>query len=143
MRYCLPSPYEELSHTADVGLEARGADAAEACARVALAMAQLQAGGGPVEPREERAIEARGEDRASLLVDFCRQVLARFYSERLLLAAVELEEIGETRARARAWFGPFDPERHGEGVDLKAVTYARAALEPSGDGWRATLIFDI
>lgn len=144
MRYSVPSPYQELSHTADVGIQAEGQDLPEIYARAALAMAQLQAGGGVLVAEQQRSVSAQGEDRATLLVDFCRQVLTLFYLERLLLAAVEVEELSETRLRARAWLGRFDPERHAEGVDIKAVTYARAAVEPmAGGGYRATLIFDI
>ena len=143
MRYELPSPYEEVPHTADVGVRARGADLAEAYARTALAMAQLQAGGGPVELQEERRLEARGEDRASLLVDLCRQVLKAFWLDRRLLAALEIDSLSDTALSARAFFGRFDPELHGEGMDIKAVTYARAAVEPVAGGYEGTLIFDI
>jgi SHS2 domain-containing protein len=143
MRYRLPSPFEEIEHTADVGIEVTGADPAEAYARAALAMSGLMAGGGEVEPVEERRLEAEGEDRAALLVDFCRQALDRFYVERLLLAEVEIDSVSETAIAARGWFGPFDPDRHAEGVDLKAVTYGGARFEPADGGWRARLIFDI
>ncbi len=144
MRLGLPSPYRELPHTADVGVAVAGATVEEVFARAALAMAQLQAGGGAVAPRLERPIEASGEDRASVLVDLCRQVLARFHEERLLLGAIDVASAGETSARALGWFAPFDPILHGEGADLKAVTYARAAVEPApGGGFQGTLIFDI
>jgi SHS2 domain-containing protein len=144
MRYRLPSPYEELPHTADVGIRASGSTLNEVFARAALAMAQLQAGGGPVEPLIARPIEAHAEDRASLLVDFCRQVLARFFDERLLLGMIEVDSVGATTARAVGWFAQFDPALHVEGADLKAVTYARSAVEPlPGGGFEATLIFDI
>lgn len=143
MRYGLPSPFEELPHTADVGVVARGQDLAETYARAALAMAQLQAGDGGVDPAHERPIEAQGEDRAALLVDLCRRVLQVFYLERGLLGALEIDELSETRLKARGWFGPFDPARHGEGMDIKAVTYARAAVVPRDGGFEATLIFDI
>jgi SHS2 domain-containing protein len=144
MRYRLPSPFTELAHTADAGLEAAGGDLAETLARAALGMSQLLAGGGSVDPVEEREVVARGEDRASLLVDLCRCVLQCFFLERLLLAELEVESASETEVRARGWFGPFDPERHAEGMDIKAVTYGQAALEPvEGGGFRARLIFDI
>lgn len=144
MRYRLPSPFTELAHTADAGLEAEGADLAETLARAALGMSQLLAGGGSVESSEEWPLEARGEDRASLLVDFCRVVLQRYFLERLLLAELEIESATETEVRAHGRFGPFDPERHAEGMDIKAVTYGSAALEPvEGGGFRARLIFDI
>jgi SHS2 domain-containing protein len=144
MRYGLPSAFEEISHTADVGVRARGADLDEAYARAALAMAQLQAGGGLVEPREPRELRATGEDPASLLVDLCRQVLDLFFGERLLLGAIALRERTDTEIVADAWFDPFDADRHAEGVDLKAVTYAGAGVRPlSGGGFEASVIFDI
>ena len=144
MRCGLPSPFEEIAHTADVGIRARGADLCETYARAALAMSQLQAGGGAIEPGEERCVEARGEDRATLLVDLCRQVLCAFFLDRLLLAGLEIDSLDETSLSARAWFGRFDPTRHGEGLDVKAVTYARAAVTAvDGGGFEATLIFDI
>lgn len=139
----LPSPFEEIAHTADVGVRARGEDLPETYARTALALAQLQAGGGAVEPAEERRIEAGGDDRASLLVDFCRQALRVFWLERKLLAAVEVESLSDTALTARAWFGRFDDERHAEGVDIKAVTYARAALKAVDGGFEGSVIVDI
>ncbi|HEY3445539.1 MAG TPA: archease [Myxococcales bacterium] len=143
MRYGLPSPFEEISHTADVGVRAKGKDLPETYARTALALAQLQAGGGAVEPEEERRLEAHGDDRVMLLVDFCRQALRVFWLDRRILSAVEIESLSDTALSARAWFGRFDPERHGEGMDIKAVTYARAAVEPAEGGFVGSVIVDI
>ena len=143
MRLGLPSPFEELPHTADVGIRARGADLPEVLSRAVLAMAQLQAGGGAVGAAGEEVLQARGEDRASLLVDLARQVLQRFFLSRRLLAAIEITWVSETALSARCWFGPFDPAAHGEGMDVKAVTYARAAVEPGPEGLVATLLFDV
>ncbi len=143
MRYRQPSDYIELSHTADVGIEVAGQDLGELYARVALGMAQLMSGGGPVEPQQEQRLVAEGESRSALLVDLCRQVLDQFFVGRRLLAEIELDQLSETRIEARGWFGPFDPDAHAEGVDIKAVTYGGAAVEPAGEGWRARLIFDI
>ncbi|MGC4114707.1 MAG: archease [Myxococcales bacterium] len=143
MRYGLPSLFEEIAHTADVGVRARGKDLPEAYARTALALAQLQAGGGVVEPEEERRLEASGDDPASLLVDLCRQVLRVFWLDRRILSAIEIESLSDTVLSARAWFGRFDPERHGEGMDIKAVTYARAAMKPMADGFEGSVIVDI
>ena len=108
-------------------------------------MAQLQAGSGAVvAPEIERRLVASGEDRAALLVALCRKVLNVFYLERLLLVEIEIGPIEETRLDARASFGRHDPERHAEGLDIKAVTYAQAAVEAlPGGGFEATLIFDI
>jgi SHS2 domain-containing protein len=144
VRYRLPSPHAELAHTADVGVVVRGQDLAETYCRAALAMAQLQTGGGALTAEEERSIRAHGEDQASLLVDLCRQVLRAFHLDRRILAALEIDSLTSTDLVARGEFGRFDPDRHGEGMDLKAVTYARASVVPRAEGgFEASLIFDI
>jgi SHS2 domain-containing protein len=76
-------------------------------------------------------------------VDLCRQVLRAFWLDRKILSAIEIEELSDTALSARAWFGRFDPERHGEGTDIKAVTYAGAALQPSDGGYVGSVIVDI
>lgn len=142
--FTLPSPFAEFEHTADVGVEVEGASVEEVFARAALAMAQLQSGGAPIPPVETRAVEASGDDRVTLLVDVCRQTLARFFDEGLLLAEVAFERLDDATARMVGRFGRFDGEAHGEGLDLKAVTYACAQVREVTPGrWRATLVFDI
>jgi SHS2 domain-containing protein len=39
--------------------------------------------------------------------------------------------------------GSYDPERHAEGLDLKAVTRHGARFEQVDGGWRAAVVFDI
>ncbi len=144
MRWEQPSPFEELSHTADIGVIARGGSREEAYARAALGMALLQAGGGPLEALHRRPLAAAGEDRGELLVDLCRALLRFFWEERLLLCAIEIDELGEQVLRGSAWLCPFDPERHRDGMEIKAVTYFRAAVEREPSGlFRATVLFDI
>ena len=46
-------------------------------------------------------------------------------------------------ARVRVSFGRWDPERHAEGADVKAVTYHGALFERAGEAWRAQVLLDI
>jgi len=141
MKIEAPIDYRELDHTADVAIEVDGAVEEEVYARAALALGQMLAGGGPMTQQVERTMEPAGHDRVSQLIDLCRDVLAAFYDERLILCAIEVR-LGPPFS-ATGWFTKWDPARHGEGVDVKAVTYGGARFEPQGDGWRARLIFDI
>ena len=67
MRYALPQPFEDLGHTADVGVRVRGASAEEALARLALAFGSLvTAGDAPRPEREERlAVKESGSPAAA------------------------------------------------------------------------------
>jgi len=141
MKIEAPISYRELDHTADVAIEIYGAGEEEVYARAALALGQMLAGGGPMTQQVERTLEPAGHDRVSQLVGLCRDVLAAFYDERLILCAIDVR-LGPPFA-ATGWFTRWDPARHQEGVDVKAVTYGGARFEPEGDGWRARLIFDI
>ncbi len=144
MRYALPQPYEDLAHTADVGVRVRGATAEEALARLALALGTLLAGGGEAPPaREERIAVAGGPGLAGTAVALLRELLFRFATERLIPAEVEVHRAAEDGAEATVAFARWDPARHAEGADVKAVTWHAARLEPEGGGWVAQAVLDI
>jgi SHS2 domain-containing protein len=142
--YQLPQPYREIPHTADVGVEVEGASAEEALARLVLALAALLAGGGPVPvEREDEVAVSPGADLAQTAVAVLRELLYRFATGRLLPGACEVARLDSGGAALRVGFGRYDPERHAEGADIKAVTYHAARFEQTGTGWRAQVLFDI
>ncbi|BDG08417.1 archease [Anaeromyxobacter paludicola] len=143
MRLELPQPFRDLEHTADVGVAVEGATAEEALARLVLAQAALLLGGAGVtaEWEERLAVEAGG--RVAVAVNLLRELLYRFATERLVAQACEVLRMDEGAAEVQVAFGRYDPARHAEGVDLKAVTWHEARFEPGGDGWRAQVVFDI
>ncbi len=140
----LPQPFEDLGHTADLGVRVRGRSAGEALGRLALALGAALAGDGPVEARdEERIAVAGGPGLAGTAVAFLRELLFRFATRRAIPAAIEVIRVGEDGAEALVRFGRYDPDRHGEGQDVKAVTWHRARLEESGGEWVGEVIFDV
>lgn len=144
MRLTLPQPWEDLEHTADLGVRVRGATAEETLGRLVLALGQVLSGGGPVEAeREERISVAGGPGLALAAVALLRELLYRFATERLVPAACEPVRIGPEGAEAVVAFGRHDPVRHAEGADVKAVTLHAARFEPAGGGWMAQVVLDV
>jgi SHS2 domain-containing protein len=144
VKLALPQPFEDLEHTADVGARVRGATAEEALARLALAQGALLSGGGAVTPeRDERLAVPGGGELAGSAVALLRELLYRFATERLIPAACEVLRVGPDGAEAMVGFGRWDPEVHGEGTDLKAVTWHAARLERDGEGWIGQIVWDI
>ncbi len=140
----LPQPFEDLGHTADVGVRVRGRSAEEVLARLALALGSLLSGGGPVEAvEEERLAVPGGPGLAGTAVALLRELLFRFATRRAIPTAVEVVRAGEDGAEALVRSGRYDPVRHAEGADVKAVTWHRARLEPDGDGWVGEIVFDV
>lgn len=143
MRYALPQPFEEMPHTADVGLRVEGETPEEALARLCLALSALLAGGGEVRVEREAEIEIpAGADPSQTAVAALRELLFRFAAERVIAGAVEVIRLDERGASLRAGFGRFDPTRH-QGADVKAVTYHLARFAREGGRWRAQVILDV
>jgi len=143
VRYALPQPYRDLEHTADVGVAVEGASAEEALARLVLAYAALLAGGGPVGPGRDEPFTVSARSYPEIAVALLRELLFRFATERLVPAACEVVRLDARGAEVTVALGPYDPERHAEGLDLKAVTRHAARFEQADGGWRAQVVFDI
>ncbi len=144
MRYSFPQPYRDLDHTADVGVEVEGASADEALARLVLAQAALLTGDVAPFPEQEARIGVPAAAPTTMAVMLLRELLFRFATERLVAGWCEVLAFHEERgAEVRVGLGPFDPERHGSGLDLKAVTWHEARLAPDGGRWRGRIVFDI
>jgi SHS2 domain-containing protein len=144
LRLSLPQPFEELSHTADVGVAARGDTAAEALARLVLALAALLCGGGEVAPGHDEVIRVEGAgDLAQTAVAVLREVLYRFATRREIPRACEVRSLAPGGAEVVVEMGPHDPARHAAGTDVKAVTYHAARLAPEEGGWRAQVLLDV
>lgn len=144
MRLRVPQTFEDLAHTADVGVRVRGATAEEALGRLVLAFATLVTGGAPAEgAREERLEVAGGPGLAGTAVALLRELLFRLATAREVPVEVEVERADERGAVASVVFGRHDPEAHAEGADVKAVTWHAARLEREGDGWVAQIVLDI
>lgn len=144
MRLCLPQPWEEVSHTADAGIAARGTTAREALCRLVLALGAITAGGGPVTADRDEELTVRGgADLPQTAVAVMREVLFRTTARGRIPCACEVIELAPGLARLNLWSGPRDPAKHAEGTDVKAVTWHAARLEPEGGGWRAQVILDV
>jgi SHS2 domain-containing protein len=144
VRWSLPQPYQDLDHTADVGVRVEGSSAEEALARLVLAESALLAGGGAVAEKRVERIAVAAADPAAAAIELLRELLYRFATARELVAWCEVEQLGANRAAVRVGLGTWDPELHREGVDLKAVTWHAAHFERSADGrWHAQVVFDI
>lgn len=140
----LPQPFEDLGHVADVGVRVRGATAHEALGRLALALGALLAGGGPLSPVEEERLDVEGgPGLAGTAVALLRELLYRFATRHLVPAEIEVLKVDEIAVEARVRSAEWDPELHGEGLDVKAVTWHLAMLEHEDGEWIGQVIFDI
>lgn len=136
-------PYEVFEHTADVGLHAFGSTLSELFIHAAEGMESLMVPPEQVRVLVSREIDVEGRDIVSLLIAWLNELIFLFDTEYLLFREFEIETLTETHLKGRASGEPYDAQRHALGSAIKAVTWHEAAVEPTDDGYKARIIFDI
>ena len=134
--------FEVLDHTADVGIEAYGADDAAAFANAARGMFSLMVDLETVRETEHRDIEVTAPDRESLLVAWLSELLYLFDARNLLFRRFDISLLAETSLQARVWGEPVDRSRHDIKIGVKAVTFHMLSIV-RGDGTTVRVLFDI
>jgi SHS2 domain-containing protein len=136
--------YEPFEHTAEAGIIARGATLAEAFANTAEGMYALMLDLETVAEREERAIALVGESTEQLLVDWLLELIFLTETEDVVFRRFQIDELSESRLRARAWGERFDTERHRSyNVMVKAVTQHLLEIVREDGGYRIRVLFDV
>ena len=132
--------YEEIEHTADVGIRAYGRTLDEIFANAAEGMFSLIADLSKVRPVGEAEVRLTAEDIPTLLLRWLTELLYVHETDRLLFSSCEAKVTGTSlvgRARGEA----IDKSRHELKLAIKAVTRHRLTVDPAKGV--AEVIFDI
>jgi len=132
--------YEEIDHTADVGIRAHGRTVDELFANAAEGMFSLIAELSTVKPVGEVEVRLEAEDLPTLLLRWLSELLYVHETQRLLFSSSEVHVVGtslEGRVRGEA----IDKKRHELKLAIKAVT--RHGLTVDLEKGIAEVIFDI
>ncbi len=132
--------YEELDHTADVGIRAYGATLEELFGNAAAGMFSIIADPEKVKPVGEVEVRVEGEDLEELMVNWLQELLYLHETQHLLLCEFDVALDG-LKLRASARGERIDKRRHGLKAVVKAVTYHRIKVDPTRGV--AEVIFDI
>lgn len=138
--------YEEIDHTADLGLDLRGPDPAAVLEAARRGLLRVLMGEEPDgEPDEERRVELSEPTRPDLLKAWCERIYRLLEEERFVALGSEFESTEPERFRARLQGVVLPADRVVSASELKAVTYHQLAFEreEEGGGWRARVIFDV
>jgi len=135
--------YEVFDHTADVGIHVFGTTLPELFTHAAQGMESLMVAPEQIQKYVTREITVEGHDVVSLLIAWLNELVFLFDTEYLLFCAFEIDAFTETSLHGRAFGEPYDAQRHDLSSAIKAVTWHEASVEPTNDGYRASIIFDI
>ena len=137
------SGYEFFAHTADTGIRAHGPQLQDVLTGLADGLKELLAEDSRIEPREARPVRLEADDAASLVLVWLQQLLFWFSTERFLPAAYEFTEVTPTTLRGAVRGGLFDPRRHTQGREVKAITRHRLEVWQADGQWWGQVIVDI
>ncbi len=112
-----------MSHTADIGLVARGRDLPEAFANVAFGLFSIMTDLRRVRPIETRTIEIDEKDHESLLFEWLNNFIYLFDAQSMLFRRFEIIDFAPSRLIARCAGERFDPSRHRIKLGVKSATY--------------------
>ena len=137
--------YEFIEHTADVIIRAYGDTLEDAFAESAQAMFDIITDSTPIERQRPVEFTVDAIDRESLLVTFLSKLIAVHEIERLVLGHFTVTFTAPTSLHVMSYGEPFDPERHGKGIHVKAVAYHMLEIrEPSQESEAVVqVLFDI
>ncbi len=130
--------------TSDVAFRAHGKTLAEMFENAGLALVNVTVDIGRVEEKEERKLEAKGDDLESLLFSWLTEIIFHIDSENMAFSRFELElDEKAFTIRARGWGERIDPERHHAKAHVKAATYHEMDIREENGTWRCQVILDI
>ncbi|MFQ5605685.1 MAG: archease [bacterium] len=138
-----PPKYQQIDHTADVGIKIYGETLAELFCHAALGMFDVIANLETVALIIERKIQVEATDLEALLVAWLSELNYLFFTEEVLFKDFKIELIDDSKLLARVRGEKIDENKHEIYTEVKAVTYHKLYVTKKEQGWEAQVIFDL
>ncbi len=131
-----------IEHTADIGIEAYGKTLEEAFENAAKGMFSIMTGGGKIESKIVREIKIPFDmDAEQLLVDWLSELLYIRDVEHLVFGEFDVKI--DKELVGKAYGEEYSIEKHGYGMEIKAVTYHMLEVKKDKKGYVVRCLFDI
>ena len=135
--------YAFFDHTADIGIKAQAKTLAELFIAIAQGLVELIAEDSRLPPLEERRLTLSEPEPALLLWRWLDELLVWFSTDRFLPVEFQMDEVTPTSLKGAVRGGRFDPARHVQGREVKAITRHLLMVEQHHGMWHGEVIVDI
>jgi SHS2 domain-containing protein len=135
--------FQEISHTADIGIQIQAATLEGLFEKAGLSLYALMVSQVGIVETEERVVEASGETPEELLLEWLCALLKLFNVYDFVGKSIRVLRMEPRVIRAQVRGDKFNPERHEFYTEIKGVTYHGLSIEYDAAGWRAQVIFDV
>ncbi|HDN95434.1 MAG TPA: archease [Thermoplasmatales archaeon] len=134
--------FKIIEHTADVGIEAYGETLEKAFENAAKGMFAIITNNGKIESKIERKVEIPYEgDDELLLVDWLSELLYIHDVENLVFGDFKVKI--NDKLVGYAYGEKYDRQKHGYGMQIKAVTYHMLEIKRNKKEVTIKVLFDI
>jgi SHS2 domain-containing protein len=132
--------FEEVEHTADEALRIFGNNLTELFLSAAAGLTHLMAADvSEIATEIKKNIELNAIDAESLLVEWLGELAYWAESEMLVFKKFRIQKATPTYLQAKIFGGKISRlEKH-----IKAVTYHNLKIIETGNGFEATIVFDV
>lgn len=141
------SKFEEIEHTADVGILASGDTLPELIANLAFGMLTIITGKIDSPPIIKRSIKVEGPALTDLMVGWLSEINYLLIVEHYLVSGIEIisidQSFGNITISADLYGRDSKPFEHTFKTEIKAVTYHQLICEKRDDEYIGQVIFDI
>jgi len=131
--------FEELEHTADLALKVQGHSLEEIFANAAYGLFSMMADLENLSPDVSREVHLEAPDRESLLVGWLNELLYLHEVEEEVYNRFDIKTLSPTRLSAVVWGTKMMASK----LTVKAATFHDLAIRETGDGYSATVVFDV
>lgn len=131
--------FEEIDHTADIGIRVWGSDLSELFANAAYGMVCQVADVEDVDPAIEKRIAVEGQDLEMVMVEWLSELLYLQERDGLAFKEFDILEVTSSGLRALARGGPVE-KYHSH---IKAVTFSELEITETDRGYATTIVFDV
>jgi len=135
--------YEQIEHTADIGLRVYGRDLKELFTNAAEGMLELAFERERISQRRQLDVTVSGADTEELLVSWLQELLYLFEVNHLIVKDTAVTDIADGTLTAKVTGEKFDPVRHVAKREIKAVAYHDLKIERKRNRYTVQIIFDI
>ncbi len=135
--------FEELDHTADVGIRAYGTDLSTLFVNAARGMMSTILAGIPeVGHGDQHRIAVHATSMEDLLRDWLAELLFLHATKRVFPIWYKVQTASATVFEALVYVIPMSEYMNSVATEIKAVTWHALSVRETADGYEATVIFD-
>ncbi|MEO0083935.1 MAG: archease [candidate division WOR-3 bacterium] len=135
--------YQYIDHTSDLGVEIYGKDLKELFANAMFAIFDNITDLSKVEIKQTTVIKLASQSIEDLFMDWLRELVFLFATNGFIGKDIEALNITDNSLIAKVAGEKFDRQRHIIKIEIKTPTYHMFRIEKLGDGYKATVIFDV